>query len=184
MKKETAMRHISRIDQYKKNQHGWWVRIHRDGRMIHKFFSDYAHGGSEGRALSEAKKYRDALLVLYPKPEHGNMFNRPNSRNKGNPPGVHKTHSLKRGYSYNVWQAGYLLPDGTRVNRKFHFSDTGRSEEEAKALAIKARNEGLKLIEKMMREKTEKRRTVKAAAKKKGRARATKAARRKRGDGR
>ncbi|MDQ3753759.1 MAG: hypothetical protein M3371_03400 [Acidobacteriota bacterium] len=181
MKKDKAMRHISRIDQDKKNQHGWWVRIHRDGRMLQKFFSDYAHGGSEGRALSEAKKYRDALLVLYPKPEHGNMFNKANSRNKGNPPGVHKTRSLKRGRAYDVWQAGYILPDGRRVNRKFHFSEDGRSEEEAKALAIKARNEGLKMIEKMMREQTAKRRTAQAT-KKKGRTRATKVARRKRGE--
>ncbi|MBA3322897.1 MAG: hypothetical protein H0T45_15815 [Pyrinomonadaceae bacterium] len=166
MKKDKAMRHISRIDQDRKNQHGWWVRIHRDGKMIQKFFSDIAHGGSDNFALREAKKYRDALLVLYPKPERGNMFNKPNSRNKGNPPGVHKTRSLKRGRSYEVWQAGYILPNGKHINKKFHFSLDGRSEEEAKALAIKARKEGVKLIEKMMREKQEKRATYKAAAKK------------------
>ncbi|MGH9942350.1 MAG: hypothetical protein ACRD9R_08330 [Pyrinomonadaceae bacterium] len=171
MKKDKSMRHISRIDQAKKGQHGWWVRIHRDGKMIHQFFSDFAHGGSERRALSEARKYRDQLLVQYPKPERGNMFNRTNARNRGNPPGVHKTRSRKRGRYYNVWQAGYILPDGKRVNRKFHFSPDGRSEEEAKALAIKARNDGLKLIEKMMREKRKKRIVPVALAAQKKRAR-------------
>ncbi len=71
MKKDEQMRHISRIDQFKKRQHGWWVRIHRDGKMIQRFFSDYAHGGNDERALREAKRYRDALLIMYPKPERG-----------------------------------------------------------------------------------------------------------------
>lgn len=166
MKKEKAMRHITRIDYERKHQHGWWVRIHRDLKMIQKFFSDYAHGGSQQRALREAKKHRDELLRLYPKPERGNMFNKPNSRNQGNPPGVHKTRSRHRGRYYNVWQAGYILPDGKRVNKKIYFSPTGRSEEEAKALAIKARKAGLKLIEKMMKEQQEKRAARTAAAKK------------------
>ncbi|MGI8565123.1 MAG: hypothetical protein ACR2LZ_01430 [Pyrinomonadaceae bacterium] len=176
MKKDEQMRHISRIDQFKKRQHGWWFRIHRDGKMIQRFFSDYAHGGNDERALREAKRYRDALLIMYPKPERGNMFNRPNSRNKGNPPGVHRTHSVKRGYYYDVWQAGWILPNGKRINRKFHFSSDGRTEEEARRLAIKARKEGVALIEKMMRDKQEKGRgnkksavKKKAAAKKKSR---------------
>ncbi|MBA3714678.1 MAG: hypothetical protein H0W76_19840 [Pyrinomonadaceae bacterium] len=157
MKKDKSMRHISRIDQDKKHQHGWWVRIHRDKKMIHSFFSDAAHNYDAARALRAAKKYRDTLLLIHPKPERGNMFNRPNSRNKGNPPGVHRTRSRHRGRSYTVWQAGWILPNGKRINRKFHYSADGRSEKEAKQLAIKAREEGVKLIEKMMREKQEKR---------------------------
>ena len=50
MKKDEKMRHISRIDQFKKRHHGWWVRIHRDGRMIQRFLSGYAHRGNYKRA--------------------------------------------------------------------------------------------------------------------------------------
>lgn len=74
------MRHISRIDQEKKNQHGWWVRIHRNKQMIQKFFSDVACGG-KNKALVNAKKYRDELLSAHPKPEHSSMFNKLNPRN-------------------------------------------------------------------------------------------------------
>ena len=150
MAKARAMRHISRIDQDKKNQHGWWVRIHRGGRMIHRFFSDKACGG-KGRALAEAKQHRDRLLRLHPKPEQGNMFNRRNARNTSGIAGVHRTVSRKRGRVYEVWQAGWVLPDGTRVNRKFHFSPGGTSEREARRKAINARKEGLEQIEKMLR---------------------------------
>jgi hypothetical protein len=161
MAKARAMRHISRIDQAKKKQHGWWVRIHRAGRMIHRFFSDKAHGGKT-RALVEAKHHRDELLRLHPKPARGNMFNHKSSRNTSGIAGVHRTVTRNRGRVYKVWQAGYVLPDGTHVNRKFHFSRGGTSEAEAKRKAIKVRAEGLKLIARIERARTGKR----AAAKK------------------
>jgi hypothetical protein len=175
MGKVKALRHISRIDQEKRNQHGWWVRIHRQGEMIHRFFSDKSHGG-KGRALDEAKRHRDALLLLYPKPEHGNMFNRVSSRNTSGRAGIHRTISRKRGRVYEVWQAGWVLPDGRHVNRKFHFSPGGTSETEAKRKAIRARAEGLAQIEKMRRakKKTTKRATVKQAIKKRLPRKATK----------
>ena len=37
---------ISRIDQPKKNHHGWYVRIRFEGKYHTKFFSDSKHGGS------------------------------------------------------------------------------------------------------------------------------------------
>lgn len=43
-----------------------------------------------------------------------------------------------------------MLPNGKRINRKFAFSPNGRSEEEAKRLAIRARKEGIKLIKEML----------------------------------
>jgi hypothetical protein len=165
MKTQKDMRHISRIDQDKKHQHGWWVRIHRNGKMIHKFFSDAACRGKRG-ALLEAKKYRDVLLLLYPKPLHGNLFDRPNARNTSGVTGVNKTQQRKRGRLYDVWQAGWTLPDGRQINRKFAFSPDRRSEAEAKKLAIKARREAVALIKKLRLAKTEKRQALKATAKK------------------
>ncbi len=166
MTRDKRLRNITRVDYARKNQHGWWVRIHRDGEMIHKFFSDAACGG-ESNALHEAKTHRDALLLVYPKPERGNMFNKTNSRNQSGIAGIHKTRSVKRGIYYEVWQAGWVLPNGKRVNRKFHFSTDGRNEKEALQLAIKAREEGLRLIKKMSADKNGRRRDIKAKAAKK-----------------
>lgn len=163
MRRDKRMRNITRVDYARKNQHGWWVRIHRDGEMIHKFFSDAACRGKSS-ALHEAKQHRDALLQIYPKPERGNMFNKTNSRNQSGYAGIHKTRSIKRGIYYEVWQAGWVLPNGKRVNRKFHFSLDGHSEKEALQLAIKARAEGLKMIKRMSEDKNEKRTAYKAKA--------------------
>ncbi|MFN2455696.1 MAG: hypothetical protein ABR577_15910 [Pyrinomonadaceae bacterium] len=161
MSRDKRLRNITRVDYERKHQHGWWVRIHREGQMIQKFFSDSVCGG-ETRALREAKIHRDELLRLYPKPERGNMFNKTNARNKSGYAGIHKTRSAKRGIYYEVWQAGWVLPNGKRVNRKFHYSLDGRSEKEALQLAIKARKEGLRMIKKMADDKREKQQARKA----------------------
>lgn len=150
MKKLLVMKNITRIEQEKKKQFGWWVRVRRDGENFQKFFSDLAHGGKNS-ALLAAMAFRDSLIEKHPMPEHGNMFNRANSRNSSGYPGVHKTTQNKRGQTYEVWTAAWTLPDGKRVTRKFHFSDEGRSEKEARLLAIKAREEGLKMIDRMRR---------------------------------
>ena len=144
------LKHISRVEQVKKRQYGWLVRIMRDGVTHQKFFSD---GGSISKSgsLLKAIAFRDELLRKYPKPPHGNMFGRLSSRNTSEYPGVHKTTQTKRGVAYEVWAAGWTLPNGKRVTKKFHFSPDGRSDEEAKQLAIRAREEGLKEIERMRR---------------------------------
>ena len=146
------MRNITRVDYERRRQHGWWVRVTRDGEQYQKFFSDSANGGKFS-ARRAAIEHRDYLLKRYPKPEHGNMFNRASSRNmSGGYPGVHKTRDIKQGRTYEVWVAGWTLPGGRSITRKYHFSPDGRSEREAKQLAIKARAEGVKMIERMRRE--------------------------------
>ncbi|MBA2501591.1 MAG: hypothetical protein H0V27_01810 [Pyrinomonadaceae bacterium] len=156
MKRAKAMRNISRVDQEKKNQHGWLVRMMRDGRKFQKFFYDGTYGGKTN-ALRRAKEHRDELLRQYPPSVRGNMFNRTNRRNTSGHAGIHKTRSLKRGRIYDVWQAGWVLPNGQHVNRKFHYSPDGRSEAAALKLAIKARKEGLREVERMQRAFDEKR---------------------------
>ncbi|MCA1593099.1 MAG: hypothetical protein LC754_10695 [Acidobacteria bacterium] len=155
------LRNISRVEQEQKRQYGWYVRVMRDGITRQKFFSDYAHGG-KGGALLRAIAYRDELIERHPKPEHGNLFNRLSTRNTSGHPGVSRTTQSKRGAVYEVWQAGWTLPDGRRVTRKFQFSPDGRSEREARRLAIKAREKGVEEIERMRRElKKRRRRTTK-----------------------
>jgi len=49
---------ISRIDQPEKNNHGWYVRVHFQGRQVAKFFADQKHGGKK-KALAKALEFRD-----------------------------------------------------------------------------------------------------------------------------
>jgi hypothetical protein len=140
------MRNISRVDQEKKNRHGWLVRVMRRGITYQKFISDSTRGGERG-SLREAKAYRDELLRLYPKPKRGNMFNRKNSRNKSGHPGVSRTGSYRKGRYYKCWQASWVLLNGKRVTKKFGFSDGSRNETTAKRLAIRTRREALAAME-------------------------------------
>lgn len=150
MRKSKNLKHISRVEQEKKNQYGWLVRITRNGVTHQKFFYDSVYGGKNS-ALLAAMARRDDWLQKYPKPQHGNLFNRLTSRNTSNYPGVNRTRTSKRGVYYDMWQASWTLPDGKIVSRKFHFSSTGRTEEEALRLAIKARQQGVKMIERLRR---------------------------------
>ena len=50
--------YITRIDH--ERTHGWWVRLGR-GIWVQKFFPDKRLGG-KGKALGEARAYRDSLL--------------------------------------------------------------------------------------------------------------------------
>ncbi|MGB8506966.1 MAG: hypothetical protein WCD76_01045 [Pyrinomonadaceae bacterium] len=153
------LKNISRVEQERKRQFGWYVRVMRDGLTRQKFFSDFAHNGKSG-ALLRAIAFRDELVERYPKPEHGNLFNRLSVRNTSGHPGVSRTTQNKRGITYHVWQAGWTLPDGRRVTRKFQFSEGGRSEREARQLAVRARREGVAEIERMRREMKKRPRTT------------------------
>lgn len=154
------MRHITRVDYEKRRQHGWWVRIQRDGKQHQRFFSDHALGNKLS-ALVAAEQFRDELLRHYPKPARGNNFNRTTTRNTTGIPGVTRTTTRKDGRVYQIWQAAWLLPDGRRKTKKFAFSEGGRSEREAKQLAIQARREGLELIENWSTQRPPKKRTRK-----------------------
>ncbi len=143
MKRNAKLRNISRVDQDKKRQYGWLVRVMRDGVNHQKFISDSMHGGKRA-SLLVAMEFRDELLNIYPPSPRGNMFKRTNSRNMSGHAGVSHTGSWRKGHFYEVWQAGWIDPrTGQKTTRKFGFSETGRSELAAKRLAIKARREAL-----------------------------------------
>ncbi len=178
MKRSKRLRNISRVDYARRSWHGWLVRVMRNGERFQKFFSDYAHGSKSG-SLRQAQSYRDNLLRLYPLPPHGNLLNRMTVRNTSGHPGVSKTGSWRKGHYYAAWQAAWTLPNGQRMTKKFVFSPTGRTELAAKRLAIKARREGLLMIEAALQRKAEKRQAgrTKGPVSKAGKAR--KAARKK-----
>lgn len=143
MKRNQKLRNISRVDQEKRRQYGWLVRVMRDGRTHQKFFSDSMHDGKHGSLLM-AMEFRDELLSRYPPAPYGNMFNRTSRRNTSGHPGISRTGSWRKGRFYEVWQASWLdRRTGQRLTRKFGFSESGRSELAAKRLAIKARREAL-----------------------------------------
>ncbi len=136
------MRNISRVDYERRHMYGWLVRVMRNGLTRQKFFSDSVFGGKRA-SLYAARKHRDAVVAAYPLPLRGNMFDRKTARNTSGYAGVSRTRSKRKGHYYDVWQAGWVLPNGKHVTRKFGFSEGGRSELAAKRLAIKARREAL-----------------------------------------
>ena len=58
---------ISRIDNPKRNSHGWYVRVRFKGENYSKFFSDSVHGGTD-RALHKAVRYSNKLELDIGKP--------------------------------------------------------------------------------------------------------------------
>jgi len=51
---------VSRIDQPEKANHGWYVRITKNGHTEQKFFADKSYGGKDP-ALEQAREFRDLL---------------------------------------------------------------------------------------------------------------------------
>ncbi len=156
MKRSKHLRNISRVDYARRSWHGWLVRVMRKGERFQKFFSDYACGGKSG-SLRKAQIYRDELVRLHPLPPHGNLLNLMTVRNTSGHPGVSKTGSSRKGHYYEAWQASWTLPNGQRMTKKFVFSENGRTELAAKRLAIKARREGLQMIEAALQKRAERR---------------------------
>ena len=51
---------ITRVDSFKRNSHGWYVRVRFKGENHAKFFTDSVHGGRE-KALHAAVRYRNKI---------------------------------------------------------------------------------------------------------------------------
>ncbi len=58
------MKGISRIDQPQKHNHGFFVRLTRNGKAHSAFFSDKSRGGRE-QALTAAQEHHQKLLVKF-----------------------------------------------------------------------------------------------------------------------
>ena len=131
---------ISRIDQPEKHNHGYYVRLTRNGKTQYKFFSDKSNGGK--RAALKAAKQHEAELVetaaKNAKPARAKLSKRNTSGLLGVSRGAWRENGKKAVY----WQAAWVDADGTRRNRKFAVKKYG--EEKALRLAKKARREGLR----------------------------------------
>jgi hypothetical protein len=58
------MKGISRIDQPKKHNHGFYVRLTRQGKTHSAFFADKSNGGRE-KALAAAQQHYEMLLAKF-----------------------------------------------------------------------------------------------------------------------
>jgi hypothetical protein len=130
---------ISRIDQPEKYNHGYYVRVRRDGVTKAKFFADKSNGGKRA-ALKAAKEY-ETDLIQKADSKGRKKKEQQNNRNHAGKIGVSRTESESRGYTYSYWQAAWIGKDGKRRSAKFSINKYG--EEKAKRMAQKARRDGM-----------------------------------------
>lgn len=146
------MNKIDRIDLEPKNgrkfgTYGWQVRFQstvNKVKNINRFFSDKKYGGSD-LSYEAAKSFRDAMEKEYQPSYPGSLDAMRKTRNKSGLVGVHRTIykcTKKYGtYYYPVWQAHF--PIAKNKNKSVRYSINKFGDEEAKRLAIEARDRGV-----------------------------------------
>ena len=132
---------ISRIDRKAKRTYGFSARLRRKGKTHAKFFSDGVHGGRRWALEAAQEHYRQLL------DEHGVMTRQLRAqilRRKGvsGLVGVQKVIVKKRGRQLIYWKAVWS-PRPNVVRRK-RFSPRLYGARQARALAIRARNKGVR----------------------------------------
>lgn len=134
---------ITRTESTDGSTMGWNVRFRHTGRAESKFFSDRMYGGREN-ALVVARMYRDARLNQLGPQNPMRHIGRMSSRNSTGLVGVCRTTCQTKGHDYDYWSAQWTLPDGRQCVRKFSINKYG--EQEARKLAVQAREEGIKAL--------------------------------------
>jgi hypothetical protein len=135
---------ICRIDQPEKYNHGFFVRLQRNGKIHSAFFSDKNHGG-QAQALAAAQQHHRKLLGKPgPTKSKSGQWWAELRRRKGssNIVGVQKLvdRRFKRPRTY--WKATWS-PEPYVVRRKW-FSAKKFGARKAKKLAIRARRAGVR----------------------------------------
>ena len=131
---------ISRIDQPEKHNHGYYVRLTRNGKTLSKFFSDKSNGGKRA-ALKAAKQHEAELVDLAAKTIKAAKA-KLSKRNTSGLLGVSRGAWVENGKKAAYWQAAWVDEEGERRNRKFAVKKYG--EEKALRLAKKARRDGIR----------------------------------------
>lgn len=135
MRQKTAKyKNITRVDHPKSRTHGYNVRIMWQDERRSKFFSDGKYGGQPG-ALAAAIEWRDATEKELGKPRTERhvvgIFYSPSEY-----VGIRRMRDGKREYYQATW------PTHVGKQRRAQFSITKYGEEQALALARKAREQG------------------------------------------
>lgn len=147
--KSKAMYGISRIDNDEYRTHAWRVSLCRRGERHVKNFADKKSGG-KGRALKEAKLYRDALLQKYPPMTRKEFCTILRKNNKSGITGVYKyakSFTLQNGTIKQswYWEAHWPTKRGEAMHQSFSVNEYG--EKTARELAIRARETALHRLE-------------------------------------
>ena len=132
---------ISRIDQLEKRTHGFFVRLARKGKIHNAFFADKSYGGKR-KALEAARKHYQELLRKHGKISRRDWAQMERCVTSSGIVGVRKTVIVRNGQKKTVWIASWS-PKPYVVRRKL-FSVEKYGPRDARALAIKARQGGLK----------------------------------------
>ncbi|MBW8828921.1 MAG: AP2 domain-containing protein [Burkholderiales bacterium] len=141
-----------------KNGTAWLVQVMRNGVSHKKYFADREYGGCEP-ALLVAIEYRDWLMRVVRRQAAGVEelggegdlnFSQPGKLKKSNTSGVLGVHLSrtpnKDGMPRLHWVAEWVpVPNGRPERRRFSVARYGDAE--AKALAIEARDEAMRLLE-------------------------------------
>lgn len=137
------MRYIQRVDN---RHHAWKVAVRRMNQYLHQYFTDSAHGGT-AQALAAAMAWRDKTVAELTDVDYAvwrREWMRPT--NKSGIVGVTRGIILKKRGKRTVklahWQAYWQNANGKRSTRSFSVNKYG--EQEAKQMAISARENGMK----------------------------------------
>jgi hypothetical protein len=135
---------ICRIDQLEKHNHGFFVRLARQGRIHSAFFADKKHGGREAAFAAAQKHYRQLRVKLGEPKTNTRRFWAELRRRKGRSGihGVQKIVDRRSGKPVTVWKATWS-PEPYVVRRR-QFSVRKHGAKRAKLLAIRARKAGLR----------------------------------------
>ena len=131
---------ICRIDQPQKHNHGFYVRLNRNGKHCARFFSDRAHGTRE-KAFAAASRCYAEWDKKYPRmsrKKFAQIVRRPNGSGLF---GVSKIAKDINGKVYEFWQASWSPRLGEIAKKSFSVRKYG--DEKAKNLALKARKQGV-----------------------------------------
>ena len=136
---------ISRIDQPSHHTHGFFVRVRHKDRTLSAFFSDKKCGGKERAFLAAQFYHGDLRLKFGLTGARSRQRNAEVMRRKGRSGivGVRRVilrRARRRPLKY--WAAHWSPLPG--VYRKRQFSIRKYGEQKAKALAIKARRDGVR----------------------------------------
>lgn len=132
---------VSRIDQPEKHNHGFYVRLTRNGKKFAKFFSDKKFKG-KNKALIAAKAHYAELAAKNPPMPRKKFAQIERRSSKTGIVGVSKIIKEVKGKSYKFWQATWSPKVGTVQKQAYSIKKFGDAK--AKELAIKARNKGVR----------------------------------------
>jgi hypothetical protein len=138
---------ICRIDQLEKHNHGFFVRLQRQGTTYSAFFTDLKYGG-KAAALEAAKRFHCKSVAIFGPPVTLNRQWRAETVRRKGRSGIHGVQRVINRKSKpwrKYWQASWSPKPGL-VRRKL-FSIRKHGEERAKQLAIRARRAGVLSME-------------------------------------